>query len=185
MRPYYFNNERIESNKEPRSLEQIRELLRSTDPSLAYKSLPLRRSSSFASPHSCVHCKKIVVDSDCFSVKELVYLGEGRYFRETSSSFKLEYGLDEAVAASREGCYLYEWFLDNLSVDLAQLYTTGLVYDRIDFHLTFETDGAINCGPVIDAVCKGGKSRRLVNKAVVGEPWSRLSICAPRGMSKQ
>ncbi|KAK6081867.1 hypothetical protein SCUP515_02646 [Seiridium cupressi] len=109
-----------------------------------------------------------------------LHRGEGRYFRKTSSSLKLNYGLTEAIAASREGCQFYEWFLDALSADLDQLSKVKFPIHRIEFQLAFESDGTINCGPIVEAVGNAGESVRLVDKVVIGESWSRLSICAPR-----
>ncbi|KAK9418072.1 hypothetical protein SUNI508_08501 [Seiridium unicorne] len=106
--------------------------------------------------------------------------GEGRYSRKTGSSLKLSYGLNEAIAASREGCQFYEWFLDALSADLDQLSKVKFPIHRIEFQLAFESDGTINCGPIVEAVGNAGGSVRLVDKVVIGESWSRLSICAPR-----
>lgn len=164
-----------------RTLGQLWELLGSKDPSLTYKPLKLGQISDLWAPHSCTHCGGIVIDSDDFAEKPLVNLGEGRHFRKTSFLLRLDYKLDQAIAASREGCLLYEWFLDTVSADFYAPSSADFVFHRLDFILAFETDGKIDCGPVVDAVSEEGAIVRLVNKSVSGEPWSRLSISAHRG----
>ncbi|KAI1869359.1 uncharacterized protein JN550_005989 [Neoarthrinium moseri] len=165
---------------EATTLEQVYRLLTSADASLTYKPFREERSPSVASPHSCLHCGKVLVNGDIFREKPLVHFGDDRYSRDTSPSLKVSYGLDEAIAASREGCKLYEWFLDTLSIEILSVHSLAFPIDRIEFHLAFETDGKIDCSPIIEAVGRDGERRRLVNKGLVGVPWSRLSICAPR-----
>lgn len=167
---------------ESNSLLERLQWLQSADPVSTYKPLHSeRRTVNLDRPHSCAHCQHIFIDVKEFAEKPLVDLGEGRAYRQTSFSREIGRGLEQAIAASKAGCALYEWVFDTLMDSLRAITPTGDSVDRIIFNLEFETDDEISCAPVIDGLFKDGRNFRPQSNSASGSLWSRLDVRVRRG----
>jgi hypothetical protein len=160
----------------PRTIAQLRDLLVSDDGFTFYKpDQSGRLEFTLIRPHQCVHCEDITVDGQSLAEKPL-FLGNGTYSSTGQFKIPLSHSFDDAIDASRAGCALYEWLLDqfeNRTRPGAFSLDTFLA-DSVELFLVFATD-TITCHPLIEVVGRGER------REVVHIGSSMLFVCTREG----
>ncbi|KAF7522312.1 hypothetical protein G7054_g12174 [Neopestalotiopsis clavispora] len=166
----------MESNILPQEIQW----LQSANPSLTYRSPHSQnQAANFDHPHSCAHCQHLSVNAQDLVMKPGVFRDDGLYWRDSKFSFEIGRGLQQAIAASKAGCALFEWILDVL-VDQRETIARGvesLDIDQILFSLEFEIDDHITCDIVINGLLRSGETFRPTTMSKSGLQWSRMDVC--------